>query len=90
MCACCLGQLKMPYLPSAADNRGGAVNKCLEKWALESECVGGQSNLQADSFVAGTNVSTLTAAHLAGKQVVVGQMGLTEGCSRYRLAGWSP
>jgi hypothetical protein len=39
---------------------GGNVTTCLEKWAMESECVGGLANLQADSFVVGTNVSTLS------------------------------
>lgn len=53
---------------------------CLEKWALERECVGGQANLQADSFVVGSNVSTLTGlSHLNGQQVVVWADGRDRG-----------
>lgn len=46
----------------------------LEKWALESECVGGSFNKQADSFVSQTqSVSTTVSGldHLAGRRVVV-------------------
>lgn len=51
----------------------GATKRYLEKWALESECIGGSLNKQADSFVAytGTATATVTAAHLAGEEVVV-------------------
>ena len=46
-----------------------------EEWALESECVGGTLNKQADSFVtySGDSTTTLTAIapHLAGEEVVV-------------------
>jgi hypothetical protein len=44
----------------------------LEKWALESECVGGALNKQADSFITytGVPVMSITAAHLAGETVI--------------------
>lgn len=53
-------------------NRDGT--RCLEKWALESECVGGDLNKQADSFVysSGVPISSLSGlSHLEGKSVVV-------------------
>ena len=51
---------------------GGSTVRYLEKWALESECVGGTINRQADSFNAvsgsGSVISGLT--HLNGQTVV--------------------
>lgn len=53
---------------------------CLEKWALESECVGGEANLQGDSFIVGSNVSTLTGlGHLEGFVLVVWADGQDRG-----------
>jgi hypothetical protein len=49
----------------------------IEKWSLESECVGGTLNKQADSFVTFTNspaaasIPAGTASHLVGEEVVV-------------------
>lgn len=53
----------------------------LEKWALESDCVGGTTNRQADSFKTYSGVSTtsLTAAHLAGETVTVWGDGADQG-----------
>lgn len=44
-----------------------------EKWALESECRGSTLNKQADSFLtySGAPTTTLTAAHLAGEDLIV-------------------
>ena len=53
---------------------GGVVKRFLEKWAFEDECRGdAQLCKLADSFVAYTGVATttITAAHLAGQEVVV-------------------
>lgn len=52
----------------------GATVRFLEKWAFEEDCQGGnQLCMLADSFVTYTGVATttITAAHLAGEQVVV-------------------
>lgn len=51
----------------------GSPKRHLERWAMESECVGGTLNKQADSFVtySGAATTTVTAAHLAGETVVV-------------------
>ena len=56
----------------------GSTVRYLEKWALESECVGGTTNKQADSFVtfnqaASTTIGGMT--HLVGESVVVWQDG---------------
>ncbi|MDS7909074.1 hypothetical protein PTQ57_27010 [Klebsiella pasteurii] len=53
-------------------NRNGI--RCLERWAKESECIGGSLNKQADSFTAsvGSSISTLSGlSHIEGKTVVV-------------------
>lgn len=53
---------------------GGATKRFLERWALESECVGGSLNKQADSFItySGTAVNTISGlGHLEGEEVVV-------------------
>ncbi len=54
---------------------GGSTVRYLERWALESDCVGGTLNKQADSYVTFTQAAstTITAAapHLIGSQVVV-------------------
>jgi|GEM_PF-484003 len=53
----------------------GSTKRYLEKWALESECVGGTLNKQADSFKIFTNdpaSATVTGlSHLEGESVVV-------------------
>lgn len=53
---------------------GGTV-RYLEKWAMESECVGGTLNKQADSFITFTNgpaSATVTGLdHLEGESVIV-------------------
>lgn len=51
----------------------GSTVRYWEKMALESECVGGTLNKQADSFITytGAATTTVTAAHLAGEQVIV-------------------
>ena len=52
-----------------------ATVRHIEKWAMESECVGGTTNKQADSFVTFTNSpasATVTGlTHLIGASVVV-------------------
>ncbi len=51
----------------------GVTKRFLERWALESECVGGSLNKQADSFVlySGASTTTIPVAHLEGLEVVV-------------------
>ncbi|MGF7448358.1 hypothetical protein V7P28_34195, partial [Klebsiella michiganensis] len=53
-------------------NRNGI--RCLERWAKESECIGGSLNKQADSFItrSGSASDTLSGLnHIEGKTVVV-------------------
>lgn len=53
-------------------NRNG--KRCLERWAKESECLGGQLCKIADSHVAYSGASTTTIAglsHLEGRNIVV-------------------
>jgi len=72
-----------------------ATVRYLEKWALESECRGdAQLCKLADSFVTYTGVATatITAAHLAGEEVVVWADGEdvgtdTDGTQIYTLNG---
>jgi len=50
-----------------------------EKWALESECVGGIQNKQADSFIASTQSPSVTItglSHLEGRSVIVWADGI--------------
>ena len=60
----------------------GSTVRYLEKWALESEVVGGTLNKQADSFATFTNtpaaasVPAGTASHLVAESVVVWADGL--------------
>jgi 6-phosphogluconolactonase (cycloisomerase 2 family) len=53
----------------------GETKRYLEKWALESECIGGTLNEQADSFITFTNgpaSATVTGLdHLEGEEVIV-------------------
>ena len=51
-----------------------ATKRYLEKWAKESECVGGTTNKQADSLIvySGASTTTITGlSHLEGETVVV-------------------
>lgn len=55
-------------------NINGSDVRYFEKFALESECVGGTQNKQADSFIAATQASSATItglSHLNGEAVVV-------------------
>jgi len=58
----------------------------LERWAMESECVGGTLNLQADSYVTytGAPTTTVTAAHLANENVCIWADGADVGTSSTR------
>ena len=61
---------------------GGSTVRYLEKWALESECIGGTVNKQADSFVLydSTATGTLTGLdHLEGESVVCWGDGIYQG-----------
>ena len=52
----------------------GSTVRYLEKWALDTECVGGALNKQADSFITYTGAATTTItglSHLEGESVVV-------------------
>lgn len=65
----------------------GSTVRYREKWALESECVGGTQNKQADSFIAGTQSSSATItglSHLEGEEVVVWANGK---CYSQRVSG---
>lgn len=73
----------MPSVPGEIEDKvyylvnrtvDGATVRYLERWALESECVGGALNKQADSFIlySGVAASTITGlSHLEGEEVVV-------------------
>lgn len=57
----------------------GQTVRYYEKMSLESECVGGTQNKQADSFVASTQASSATISglsHLEGEAVVVWADGI--------------
>jgi hypothetical protein len=63
---------------------GGSTVRYHERWALESECVGGTLNKQADSFITGTGaVSGL--GHLEGEEIVVWADGVDQGT--YTVSG---
>lgn len=52
---------------------GGSTVRYLERWALQSECVGGAINKQADSFILYTGAATTNITgldHLEGESVV--------------------
>jgi hypothetical protein len=61
---------------------GGSTVRYLEKWAQESDCRGGASNQQADSFITfsspGTEILT-GLGHLEGEEVVVWADGVDLG-----------
>ncbi len=61
---------------------GGVTKRYLEKWAMESECVGGTVNKQADSFIYYNSTATGTLSgldHLEGESVVVWGDGIYQG-----------
>lgn len=51
----------------------GSTKRFLERWALESQCVGGSLNHQADAYItySGSSTTTIPVAHLPGESVVV-------------------
>lgn len=60
-------------------NINGSDVRYHEKWALDSECVGGTQNKQADAFIAGTQASNAAItglSHLEGESVVVWANGI--------------
>lgn len=60
----------------------GATVRYLEKWALISECVGGNTSKQADSFYHWTGASSTTVTgltHLIGRSVVCWANGKDQG-----------
>lgn len=71
------------YAVSRTLNVGGSSTERwhLEKWALESACVGGDTNKQADSFLtySGAPTTSLTAAHLPNETVTVWGDGVDQG-----------
>ena len=59
----------------------GSTVRYLEKWALESECLGSTWNKQADAFVYGTQTASTTISglsHLAGATVICWHDGVCE------------
>jgi hypothetical protein len=77
-------------LPSAPEDRvyyvvkrtiNGSDKRFLERWASESDCVGGLLNKQADSFVVydSTPTTSIPVAHLEGETVVVWSDGVDVG-----------
>lgn len=56
----------------------GATVRFVEKWALESECIGGTLNKQADAFITGTGTVN-GLSHLEGKTIVVWADGKDKG-----------
>lgn len=64
----------------------GSTKRFLEKWALESECLGSTLCKLADSYVGYTGVATqtVTAAHLAGEEVVIWADGVDVGTNADR------
>lgn len=69
------GEDAVYYVIARAIN--GSTVYYYERLALESDCVGGDLNKQADSFVtySGVPVSTITAAHLANQTCIVWRDG---------------
>ncbi len=64
----------------------GSDVRYLEKWALESECLGGTLNKQADSFFvySGSPTTSISVPHLAGEEVVVWADGVDIGTDEDR------
>jgi hypothetical protein len=77
----------------------GATVRYIEKWALESECIGGTVNKQADAFITGTNSpasATISGLDIhEGEEVIVWADGkdfspTTDGVQRtYTVSGGS-
>lgn len=72
----------------------GSTVRYLERWAFQSECLGTTTNNLGDSFVtySGASTTTITAAHLAGENVVVWADGAdvgtaSDGTQAYTLNG---
>lgn len=72
----------------------GSDVRYLERWAFQSECLGTTTNNLGDSFVtySGVATTTITAAHLAGENVVVWADGAdvgtaSDGTQTYTLDG---
>lgn len=57
---------------------GGSTVRYHERWALESQCVGGTLNRQADSFLTGSGAVT-GLSHLEGEEIVVWADGVDQG-----------
>ncbi len=59
----------------------GATVRFLERWAFQSDCVGGTLNKLGDAYVtyAGAATTTISAPHLANEQVVVWADGVDIG-----------
>lgn len=96
------GEVKdMVVLPGAEEDRvyyaiartvDGDTPVYLEKWALESECQGGDLNKQADSFVVYDSTATTTPfttelLHLAGETVVIWADGVYVGTDTVTAGG---
>lgn len=66
---------------SVARTVNGSTVRFLEKWALQSDCVGGTLNKQADAFYiySGAPTNTITVAHLPSTSVVVWGDGKYQG-----------
>lgn len=62
---------KVYYLVKRTIN--GSIVRYLERWAMESECIGGTLNKQADSFIiySGAPTTTIPVPHLEAKDVIV-------------------
>jgi hypothetical protein len=58
-------------------NRTGG--RYLERWAMESECIGGSLNKQADSFVVSTGQVITGLDHIEGESVVAWADGVDRG-----------
>ena len=68
-------------------NIDGVNTRYHERLALESECVGGTLNLQADAYITGGG--SVVAAHLANEDVIVWADGAYQGTDTLNGAGVS-
>lgn len=70
----------------------GSTVRYLEKWALESEAIGGALNKQADSFITYTGAATTSITgldHLEGEEVVVWAAGADVGTATSTDDSWT-
>ena len=70
----------------------GSTVRYLEKWALESEAVGGALNKQADAFITYTGAATTNItglSHLEGEEVIVWADGADVGTATSTAASWT-